>query len=234
VKRVIGLVFMCGAASCMSVASAAGTQVAAAAPSHAQRTAAQQTAAQRAAAQAAARAAALLLLAPADEYFGPLKQSVVGMRNSIRELGWNYDVNHDIWHQTFVSALLTERAVRDWVKKYPHDGQIPRTIFLLQRLYTKVLSQESRDHAHAIAQWLLVSYAKSPQARQLRKTLAVEQLAPLPSPTPSLSPESSLAPGSSAWAGRNANAVSRASVAGSAAVRYTGTAVTGSVRVTRA
>jgi hypothetical protein len=74
--------------------------------------------------------------------------------------------------------------VRDWVAKYPHDGQIPRTIFLLQRLYTKILSQESRDHAHAIAQWLLVSYAKSPQARQLKKTLGVEHLAALPTPTP--------------------------------------------------
>jgi hypothetical protein len=106
------------------------------------------------------------------------------MRNQIRMLGWNYDVNHDIAHQTYVSATLTERAVRDWVAKYPHDGQIPRTIFLLQRLYTKILSQESRDHAHAIAQWLLVSYAKSPQARQLKKTLGVEHLAALPTPTP--------------------------------------------------
>ncbi len=177
----MGLVFMCGAASWLSVASAAATQAATTAPATAKAT---QTAAQRAAAKAAAFAAAIKLLAPADEYFGPLKQSVIGMRNQIRMLGWNYDVNHDIAHQTYVSATLTERAVRDWVRKYPHDGQIPRTIFLLQRLYTKILSQESRDHAHAIAQWLLVSYAQSPQAKQLKKTLAVEHLAALPSPTP--------------------------------------------------
>jgi hypothetical protein len=171
---------MCGAASWLSVANAA-TQGAPTVPASAK---AAQTAAQRAAAKAAALAAAIKLLAPADEYFGPLKQSVIGMRNQIRMLGWNYDVNHDIAHQTYVSATLTERAVRDWVSKYPHDGQIPRTIFLLQRLYTKILSQESRDHAHAIAQWLLVSYGNSPQAKQLRKTLAVEHLAALPSPTP--------------------------------------------------
>jgi hypothetical protein len=193
----MGLVFMCGAASWLSAAGSAGTQVVAAtapAATGAKATAstapgaAAKLAAQRAAAKAAAAVAAMKLLAPADEYFGPLKQSVIGMRNQIRILGWNYDVNHDIAHQTYVSASLTERAVRDWSGKYPHDGQIPRTLFLLQRLYTKILSQESRDHAHMIAQWLFVSYAKSPQAKQLQKTLAVEHLAALPTPTPAATP----------------------------------------------
>ena len=94
----------------------------------------------------------------------------------------------DIAAQTVASALLTERAIRDWAKKYPHDDQVPKALFLLQRLYTKVLSLDARNHAHVIAQWLLGSYAKSPQAKQLHKVLAVEHLAPLaaasPAPTP--------------------------------------------------
>ncbi len=187
--RVIGLVFMCAVASCVTAANATGTpgsaQQSAASAQHSTK---KMTPAQRAAAKEAAQLAAIKLLAPADEYFGPLKQSVIGMRNQIRILGWNYDVNHDIWHQTYTSASLTERAVRDWANKYPHDEQVPRTIFMLQRLYTKVLSQESRDHAHAIAMWLLVSYASSPQAKQLKKTLAVEHLAPIPPPTPAATP----------------------------------------------
>ncbi len=181
-KRVIGLVVMFVAASYVTAAGAPVTKQTVAHP------ASKMTAAQRAAAKQAAQLAAIKLLAPADEYFGPLKQSVIGMRNQIRILGWNYDVNHDIAHQTYASASLTERAVRDWASKYPRDGQLPRTIFLLQRLYTKVLSQESRDHAHAIAMWLLVSYASSPQAKQLKKTLAAEHLAPLPTPSPEPTP----------------------------------------------
>jgi hypothetical protein len=129
-----------------------------------------------------------VLLAPADEYFGPLKESYIGMRNVIRDLGLRYDVNHDIPNQTLASAELTERAVREWERKYPRDTQIPKTIFLLQRLYTKVLTQVARDHAHATAQWLFADYAKSPQARQLRKTLAMEHLAPLPDPSPTPTP----------------------------------------------
>jgi len=132
----------------------------------------------------------MLLLAPADEYFGPLKLSIIGMRNTIRDLGLRYDVNHDTSKQTFASAQLVERSVREWEHKYAKDDQLPRVIFVLQRLYTKVLTQESRDRAHATAQWLLAGFARSPQAKQLTKTLAYEHLAPLPPPpTPTPEPE---------------------------------------------
>lgn len=125
-----------------------------------------------------------VVLAPADEYFGPLKLSFIGMRNTIRDLGLRYDVNHDIATQTLASAQLTERAVRDWERKYPTDTQIPKTIYLLQRLYTKVLTLDARAHAHACAMWLFHDYARSGQARQLQKTLAMEHLQPLSSPAP--------------------------------------------------
>jgi hypothetical protein len=138
--------------------------------------------------RAATQAAAIALLAPADEYFGPLKQSVIGINNTIRNLGWNYDVNHDIGDRTVASAALTERAIKDWETKYPRDDQLPRSLFLLQRLYTKVLTQFSRDHSKFVAQWLFSDFSKSPQARQLKKTLAVEHLAPIPTPTPSATP----------------------------------------------
>ena len=123
-------------------------------------------------------------LFPADEYFGPLKQSVIGINNTIRTLGWNYDVNHDIGDQTFASAGLTERAILDWQKKYPKDDQLPRSLFLLQRLYTKVLTYTARSHAKFVANWIFKNYGTSPQARQLKKTLALEHLAPIPPPTP--------------------------------------------------
>jgi hypothetical protein len=181
VKRVFWLVFLCGAASCLAAYAAPLTPVSVSkTPAKPKLTAAQ---------KAAAEAAAMALLAPADEYFGPLKQSVVGINNTIRNLGWYYDVNHDIGSQTFLSAGLTERAIRDWQSKYPHDDQIPRSLYLLQRLYTKILTQQSRDHSKAIAEWIFLSFASSPQAKQLKKTLAVEHLADIPTPSPSPSPK---------------------------------------------
>ena len=164
----IGLAFLFGAGSAVA-ATAATTRTAPAAP---------------ATTKLATKQAALLELAPADEYFGPLKESIIGIRNTIRDLGLRYDFNHDIPVQTVASARLTERAIRDWETKYPHDPQLPRAVFLLQRLYTKVLTWDSRNRAHLTALWLFADFSKSPQAKQLHKVLTVEHLAALPSPPP--------------------------------------------------
>lgn len=189
-KRVIGLVFLCGAASCVAVIAAptpeprdAVRNVASSKKTATPKLSASELA-KRAAEKEAAHHRALMLLAPGDEYFGPLKLSIIGMRNTIRDLGLRYDVNHDIPKQTFASAQLVERSVREWQKKYAHDPQLPRVIFILQRLYTKILLQESRDRAHATAQWLQGEFSRTPQAKQIAKTLALEHLAPLPPPTP--------------------------------------------------
>lgn len=147
--------------------------------------------AKRAAQREVARIAAMKELAPGDEYFGPLKQSIIGIRNTIRDLGLRYDVNHDIGSQTYASAQLTERSIRDWQKRYPKDDQLPRAIFFLQRLYTKVLTQASRDRAKLTANWLETDFKRTPQAKQLAKTLAVEHLAPIPAPTASPAPATS-------------------------------------------
>jgi hypothetical protein len=132
----------------------------------------------------ASRQAAIMMLAPADEYFGPLKMSILGIRNTIHDLGARYDVNHAIGDQTYKSAQLTERAIHDWEKRYPHDEQVPKAIYLIQRLYTKVLTQESRDRAIYVEKWMFADYAKSPQGKQLKKTVAAEHLAPIPAATP--------------------------------------------------
>lgn len=139
-------------------------------------------------------------LAPADEYFGPLKMSILGIRNTIKDLGLRYDVNHDIANQTLASAALTERSIRDWEHKYPKDSQLPRSIFFLQRLYTKVLTLDGRNKAKATATWLLAHYGASAQAHQLKKIMASEHLAPLPDPAEANkpNPESIPAPAASA------------------------------------
>ena len=123
-------------------------------------------------------------LAPADEYFGPFKLSIIGIRNTIRDVGLRYDYNHDSGTQSYNSALQTERSIRDWEQRYPRDDQLPRAVYLLQRLYTKVLMKEARAHAQLTASWLFKDFGASPQSKQLKKTLAVEHLAPLPPPTP--------------------------------------------------
>lgn len=173
-KPVTGLVFLCVAASC--IAAGAVTP----APSKTAKPASGKTVAAR----VVVRQPAVADLAPADEYFGPFKLSIIGIRNTIRDLGLRYDFNHDIGTQTYNSAQQTERSIRDWEQRYPRDDQLPRAVYLLQRLYTKVLVKQARDRAQVTATWLFADFARSPQSKQLKKTLAVEHLAPLPPPTP--------------------------------------------------
>lgn len=132
-----------------------------------------QTAAQK---EAAARHARMMLLAPADEYFGPLKQSILGIGNTIRDLGLHYEVNHDIGPQTIASAALTERAIHDWQAKYPHDHGVAQAIFRLQRLYARISTEQGHLKAQATAMWLFTSYGSSQPAIELHKLIADEAL----------------------------------------------------------
>ena len=176
-KRIHGLAIALAVASCVwPIAATPKTKSSAA------------SAAKTVASREAARRAALTLLAPADEYFGPLKQSILGIRNTIRDMGLRYDVNHDIGSQTLTSAGLTEAAIRDWAHRYPRDHDVAGAIFRLQRLYAKILTEPARGKAKATADWLFSAYGKSPQAKSLRKILATEQLQPIPTPSVSPSP----------------------------------------------
>jgi hypothetical protein len=148
------------------------------------------TAAQAQAAKAqAARHAAMMLLAPADEYFGPLKQSILGIRNTLRDMGLRYDANPASAPQTLSSAALTEASIRDWERKYPRDHGVPIAVLGLQRLYAKIDTEAGRAKAKATADWLFKAYGTSKQAKSLREIIAAEQAAP-PSPaaTPVLVP----------------------------------------------
>ena len=196
-KRILALVFMCGAGSCIAADAAPVKHVA------------PLTAAQKKAAAAhAARVAAALYatMAPADEYFGPLKLSIIGIQNTMRDIGLRYKYNNDLAVPSFASTQLVESAVRDWAHRYAHDPQLPHNAYLLQRLYTQILLQKSRDRAAVVAQWMAVTFPTSPQEKQLKKTLAAEHLAPIPTPsptpvptdTPSASPEPSPSSQSSA------------------------------------
>lgn len=122
-------------------------------------------------------------LAPADEYFGPMKMSILGIKNEIRDLTIRYEVRADGDHHLSKSimtiALLTEASLADWEKRYPSDGQLARDVYFLQKLYAKIDSDDARAKAKSCSQWLLTRYTASWYAKDLRMTLARE--GPLPS-----------------------------------------------------
>jgi len=101
-----------------------------------------------------AHAAPKCKVAPADEYFGKLKMSILGIRNTIKDQGIKVDVDPAKADSTLNAIALTEDAMHDWQRKYPCDGWIPGTIYALEHFYGKIHTADGVKHVHATFAWL--------------------------------------------------------------------------------
>ena len=109
--------------------------------------------------------ARLTRTAPADEYFGNLKYSPIGVHNEIvrvekyLEKGWGYRMESD--------ALEIDSAVEDWQKQYPHDLTLPAALLTAHEMLLRVGTPKTADAAVRIKTLLAVQYPGSRQAREL-------------------------------------------------------------------
>ncbi len=106
--------------------------------------------------------------APADEYFGRLKYSPIGVRNEVIRVnkyldrGWGERMEGD--------ALQVESAVEDWQKQYPHDTTLPANLLDAYRLLERVDTDATKAAADRVKNLLVVEYASSRQAQELAST----------------------------------------------------------------
>jgi hypothetical protein len=146
VKRLIACVSLVAVATTAAVPSTAPTKSPPKAASAAKRV---------------AKAVPKCKFAPADEYFGKLKLSILGIRNTIKDQGLKIDVDPAKAPSTFNAIALTEDAIRDWQHKYPCDSWLPGTLYALQRFYLKIHTQDGVKHVHATFKWLRHDFPKS-------------------------------------------------------------------------
>jgi hypothetical protein len=72
--------------------------------------------------------------APADEYFGPFKESILEIRN--RLVSFERDTNWDLARH--VRAIDdVEVSIEDWYRKYPRDPWIRGFTIRLERVYRR-------------------------------------------------------------------------------------------------
>jgi hypothetical protein len=122
-------------------------------------------------------AAAEQKLAPADEYFGPLGLSVLGIRNALKDTAARLDRDPAADSEATLRQLaLIESSVRDWETKYPADAWLPRTVLAIDRVYERIHSEDGRRHATEAASWLMGKYASSDEAQTLRTEFAEAML----------------------------------------------------------
>jgi hypothetical protein len=186
VKRLIACVSLVAAATTAAVPSTAPAP-AAKAPAAKAPAANAPAAARKAPANAAktvAKSAPKCRVAPADEYFGKLKMSILGIRNTIKDQGLKIDADPSKAPTTANAIALTEDAIRDWQHKYPCDNWLPGTLLGLERFYLKIHTGDGVKHVHATFAWLRHDYPKSSVVQIARREDGQATVAP-PAPAES-------------------------------------------------
>jgi hypothetical protein len=74
----------------------------------------------------AVRAAGMSDLAPADQYFGQLKMSVLGIRNELNALERRAAGGDRNVGAMSGKLAMVDDAMRDWRRHYPRDTWLPR------------------------------------------------------------------------------------------------------------
>jgi hypothetical protein len=103
--------------------------------------------------------------APADEYFGNLKMSPIGVHNEIvrinkyLDVGWGYRMAHD--------GLLLATSIDDWQHQYPHDETLPAQMLDAYKVLKRISVATTDDAAAKLKTTLLVEYSSSKEARAL-------------------------------------------------------------------
>ncbi|MGH7662209.1 MAG: hypothetical protein ACRENA_14985 [Vulcanimicrobiaceae bacterium] len=111
-------------------------------------------------------------VAPADEYFGRLKMSILGIGNVIRDQTKKYDVRPDLLDSELGAVRFAVDAIKDWEQKYPDDPWIAKTLFSLERFYNRIPSDECREQARSTMVWLVRDFPDTWYGRVGKRELA--------------------------------------------------------------
>lgn len=94
--------------------------------------------------------AAFSNMAPADEYFGRLKESILEIRNRLDDLDRRND-EEMLDSGTRHSLDDLQDAVRDWQHKYPNDPWLPQTMRRLLREYQRAGAASTPEAMEVVA-----------------------------------------------------------------------------------
>jgi hypothetical protein len=119
----------------------------------------------------AAPSAKLKAMAPADQYFGKLKLSFLGINNTFRDAGISA-ADHTTDSAIVNKVEFAIDALNDWQKKFPSDPQLSRTYFLAQITLKKIWIQKYQDKAWSYMQHILVAYPATFYAKTVKADIA--------------------------------------------------------------
>ncbi len=104
-------------------------------------------------------------LAPADEYFGPMGMSILGIRNELNRV--NYMIGYGYGRQESSAALQIAVSIDDLHKVYPRDRDVPQLLYDMQNTLSKIDTAEAKAARAHLRALLTVEYQDSKQAQDL-------------------------------------------------------------------
>ena len=122
--------------------------------------------------------------APADEYFGRLQMSILGVRSKVKDLGLDADIHPERDAAVLGNALWVEDSMRDWAKKYPFDRWLPRYAYALEQMYERIPGEAAHKRAVKQIAYLTAYFPQTLYGKVGRAKLAMG----IPTPDPSESP----------------------------------------------
>jgi hypothetical protein len=140
--------------------------------------AAQHVKAQSAAAHPKKLAAAPIKVAPADEYFGHQKLSILGINNIIHDT--NLRIGFDRPHAVKYYGQLepAEDSLRDWARKYPQDTWLPGRAYYMSHVFWQMHSSDGDAAAERCRAMLFKQFPRSRWALVAQKETR-DSVAPL-------------------------------------------------------
>ena len=111
-------------------------------------------------------------VAPADEYFGKLKMSILGIANTIKDQSIRYERRPEELSSALNSVNFAVDAIHDWQRKYPADPWIAKSLFALERFYAKIDTDDARTLAKQTMQWLVHDFPQTWYGKTGKQELA--------------------------------------------------------------
>jgi hypothetical protein len=117
-------------------------------------------------------AAAKPVVAPADEYFGRMKLSILGINNIVHDtkLREAFDPAHAA--DNFTKLSFAEDALEDWAAKYPQDNWLPGKAYFMSHEFWAMNTADGDRAAERCRALLLHRFAKSPYSTKAHGEIA--------------------------------------------------------------
>ncbi len=118
-----------------------------------------------------AAAPPLKALAPADEYFGRMKLSFLGINNTFQHAA--IEAGPHTTSSSIVNKVdFAMEALNDWQNRYPRDPHLARSYFLGELTFKKIWIQKYQDKAWAYMQRLVTVYPTTFFGKTVKTELA--------------------------------------------------------------